>query len=158
LIKSLFLIPQNDIAMFASANAVAIKHLTHEDTPIADLTRMSHIQENPDSALEKLITADDGDMHALYIVGAVHNATIDAVLTALAYSMTVMILEPVNVGAQKGFLDLLKFGLTNNSLNFFHNTDCLFVFSNSLELTKYNSLEKIQGKDNTSPLPPSRRA
>lgn len=93
----LFLVSQDGVAVFASAYGIGVYYVADKDAPVANLARMRHAQNNLDGRLYKLVAAHDSDGHALYNIGRVLYATIDAFLAALPDTMHVMVFEPVDV-------------------------------------------------------------
>ena len=108
--------------MLTRSDRVAILHVAYEHTTIAYVACMCCLKEDLDGTLQELITADDGDVHTLNHIGAVNYTTIDALLTALADAVAVVIFKPVDICSQKGLFDLFELGPADNSFDLFHNT------------------------------------
>ena len=106
--------------MLTRTDGIAVQNIAHKDAAVAHLARVASRQEHLDGALDKLLAADDGDVHALDHVGAVAHATVDALLTRLSDAVAVVILKPVDVRRKQRFLDILKLRLPDDRFNSFH--------------------------------------
>ena len=116
----LLLVTQHRIAMLTCADAPCVNHFADEDASVADLTRMSCFDNDIHGRLNELVTADNGDGHALNDIRRILHATIDSFLTALADSVYVMIFKPVDVRTEERFFDLLKLCFPDNCFNLLH--------------------------------------
>ena len=83
--------------MFSGTDRPGVYHITDENTSVADLTSVSHAQDNVYGGLNKLLTAHDGYSHALYHVSRILNTAIDALLATLSDTMHIVVFEPVDV-------------------------------------------------------------
>ena len=94
----LLLVPQYRVTVLTGANAPRVYHVAHEDAAVAYLARVGYLQNHLYRGVEEYVATNDGDGHALDDIGTVLDATIDALLTALADAMHVVVLKPVDVG------------------------------------------------------------
>ena len=108
--------------MLAGTDGPGIDHVADKDAAVSDLTGRCRLEDDLDGRIDKLITADDGQRHALDHVRGILDATVDALLAALADTVHVVVFEPVDVCSEQGLLDLLEFRLADDGFNFFHNT------------------------------------
>jgi hypothetical protein len=83
--------------MIAGAYGVTVYHVAEENSSVTHLASMSHIHYNLNGRFNELLTTDDGDSHTLNDVCGILHTTIYSFLTALTYTMHIMILEPVDV-------------------------------------------------------------
>jgi hypothetical protein len=97
-----------------------IDHIAHEDATIADLARMGFAQNDFDGRLHEHVAADDGQGNALDNVRGILNSAVDSFLAALADSVDIVILEPVDVRLQEGLLYILKPCFPDDGFNPFH--------------------------------------
>ena len=52
--------------MLASTDRPGVYHITDEDAPVTNLTRMGDPQDYLNSGIQYHVTADDGKRHTLY--------------------------------------------------------------------------------------------
>ena len=93
----LLLIPKYGIAMLTSADAPSIDDVAHEDTTIANLTRMGHFEKHLNGGIEYHVTTYNRNGYTLYHVRRILHATVYPFLTTLADAMHVVVLKPVDV-------------------------------------------------------------
>ena len=105
----LFLVSQNSVTILACADAPGVDHVAHEDTTVADITRMGHFQYHLHGRLYQRIATNDGQCHTLNHVRRILHATIDPFLTALSDAVYVMVLKPVDVRTEQGLLTSSNF-------------------------------------------------
>ena len=86
--------------MFTSTDAPGVDHVAHEDTTIANLTRMGYLQYHLHSGIEEYVATNNSDSYALNNICAILHATIDSLLAALSDAVDVMVLKPVDVRAE----------------------------------------------------------
>ena len=93
----LFLISQNRVAVLACSDAPGVYHLTYEDAAVADLTRVSCVDDYLHGRINKLLATHNGHCYALDDICRILDATVNAFLSALSDAVHVVILEPVDV-------------------------------------------------------------
>lgn len=120
LLSLLLLIPKHCVAILASTDAPSVYHVADKDTTIADFPRVGCVDDHLHGGFYKLVAADNGHGYTLDNISRVLHATINALLTALAYAVHVVILKPVDVGRKQGFLYIFELRLANNGFNLLH--------------------------------------
>ena len=122
----LLLVTEHRIAVLPCADGPGVDHVADKDTAVSDLTRRRRLEDHLDGRIDELVTAHDGQRHALDHVRGILDATVDALLAALADAVHVVILEPVDVRGKQGLFDLLEFRLADDGFNLFHTLLLLF--------------------------------
>ena len=118
--KSLLLVSQNSVAVLTGADAPGVNDVADENTPVANITRMSYFQDNLDGWINYHVAAHNGQRNSFDDISGILYSTVDTLLTTLPDAMNVVVLKPVDVRREQGFLDLFKLGLSDNRFNLFH--------------------------------------
>ena len=105
--------------MFTSTDAPRVDHFAHEDSAITNFTRMGYFENNFHRWFNKLVATYDGQCHALYHVRRVLHTTIYSFLSTLTDTMYVVVLKPIDVRREQGFLNLFELRLADNCFNSF---------------------------------------
>ena len=101
----LLFVTEYGVTVLASTDAPNINHVAHEDAAITHLASMGYIQYHLHRRLHKMVAAYDGQGHTLYHVGRILDSTVDAFLPTLTDAVYVVVLKPVDVRTEQGFLD-----------------------------------------------------
>jgi len=106
---------------FLGSDSVRFHNIGDENFPITNVTGTCSVQKNVYGFFQEVIANHDYQIPSLYIASAVRYATIDMPLFLISNSGYIPVTKKVDLNLMQGFFYLIKFGFSNNCLDFFHN-------------------------------------
>ncbi len=84
--------------MLSCANGPRVDYIANKDAAIANLARMSYLQNDLHRWIEEYVTTHNGNGDTFNNVCTILYAAIDSLLTTLTDAVNIVVFKPVDIG------------------------------------------------------------